>query len=493
MSAVLFSFPLCALTWLTFDIGCIVLVVFAVHGGPLSAQPGSFFSLCGPPSCHNVSQYDNIARPSLKTDDAVAPPRWELVRSSAAPVIDEAQSKPHGIGGFETGSFVRAGSTYHAYINELPNQMPWARCPELWWDASTMLGHWTAPSAFGPWVRESTVRMTPAAQSCNGSFNFSACDLTKPPVQTWNSGGLLFSRNSVNGSAKIWNLFYGNRWAVSTTPGEEAGAAGPWVDVACIPSGGLLPGQPARPVPTYQLRNGSWRGFWQGDWPNGNPKNCTWPCHKQRLVGLTGSDSAVIGAKDWTVLPTGQLGNALPLVWQEETPNVENPVVIRSTDGKEFLMVFDALSMNATCRNDPACGWVGGQCWSGTSCNAIGLGWSEDGSNWENVEHVVVQVDPANQCGLIRTPLGIVPEPHLCAGCYSVIYTGWGRSAAATEEANATSSTAAPHHRLMNGSSSRLGGHALPRGHCPPGDARCAVYQGFKPVCAALIRDTRVV
>jgi hypothetical protein len=136
-------------------------------------------------------------------------------------------------------------------------------------------------------------------------------------------------------------------------------------------------------------------------------------------------------------------------------------------------MVFDALSMNSTCRDDPNCSWVGGQCWSGTACNAIGLAWSSNGSNWEHAEHLVVQSDPAHQCGLIRTPLGLVSEHQQCAGCYSVIYTGWGASNTATN------------------ASSLLRGHALPRGHCPVGDERCAVYQGFKPVCAALIRNTR--
>ena len=99
------------------------------------------------------------------------------------------------------------------------------------------------------------------------------------------------------------------------------------------------------------------------------------------------------------MLPTAQLGDALPLVWGELSPNVENPVVIPSTDGKEYIMVFDALSMNATCRDEAGCGWVGGQCWSNTACNAIGVGWSRDGSVWEEAEHVVVQLDPASQCG----------------------------------------------------------------------------------------------
>ena len=107
----------------------------------------------------------------------------------------------------------------------------------------------------------------------------------------------------------------------------------------------FAPGQPARPVPSYRLRNGSYRGFWQADWPKSTEKNCSWPCHRQRLVGLTGTESTVIGAGSWEVIPTGQLGQALPLVWKEQTPNVENPVVIPSTDGKEFLVRRDGSSI----------------------------------------------------------------------------------------------------------------------------------------------------
>ena len=145
-------------------------------------------------------------------------------------------------------------------------------------------------------------------------------------------------------------------------------------------------------------------------------------------------------------------------------------------------VVFDALSMNATCRDDPECGWVGGQCWSNTACNAIGVGWSKDGSVWEEAEHVVVQTDPESQCGLVRTPLGIVPEPETCAGCYSVLFTGWGAAAA--------NGTIAAGQGSADGRA-EMRGHALPRGHCAPGDERCEVYQGFKPVCAALIRNRR--
>ena len=182
--------------------------------------------------------------------------------------------------------------------------MPWAKCSELWWDATTQLGHWTATDVGGPWERRGTVRQSPSAASCDtGAYNFSACDIAQPPSSTWNSGGLLYGLTAVNGSSAVWSLFYGNRWSVSTVAGE-AGIEGPFVDVACMPAGSLTPGMAARPVPSYRLRNGSLRGFWQGDWPHKTEPNCTWPCHRQRLVGLTGSASSVIGeTTGWQVLP----------------------------------------------------------------------------------------------------------------------------------------------------------------------------------------------
>ena len=124
--------------------------------------------------------------------------------------------------------------------------------------------------------RRSTVRQTSSAAQCNVSaYNFTACDLAQPPSQTWNSGGLLYGQTTLNGSAEVWSLYYGNRWSVSTVAGED-GIGGPFVDVGCMPAGSLTPGLPARPVPSYRLRNGSLRGFWQGDWPHHTEPNCTW-------------------------------------------------------------------------------------------------------------------------------------------------------------------------------------------------------------------------
>ena len=55
----------------------------------------------------------------------------------------------------------------------------------------------------------------------------------------------------------------------------------------------------------------------------------------------------------------------------------------------EFLTDF----VRVADREDPGCGWVGGQCWSNTACNAIGIAWSIDGSVWEEAEHVPTRIN----------------------------------------------------------------------------------------------------
>ena len=311
--------------------------------------------------------------------------------------------------------------------------------------------------------------------------------LTLPLTSTWNSGGLLYAPNAINGSKHVWNLYYGSRRAIATVAGPE-GITSDFVDIECV--GRQWPEQ--RPVPTFRLRNGSWRGFWQRDWPTVTRPNCTWPCHRQRLVGLTGTDTPLLGDPKavWSLRQTGQLEEALPFVWSELTPNVENPVVIPSSDGKEFLMVFDALSMNASCRESPACGWVGEQCWSTDSCNAIGLAWSEDGEHWVEAEHVVIQYD--HQCGLVRTPIGLVPEPDMGKGYYSVLYTGWlAPDSAAAADDNGDDDAAVPKINMEAPGVSRLQDHAKVRTQCSTDDERCQTYMGFKPLCSAIIRNNR--
>ena len=57
-------------------------------------------------------------------------------------------------------------------------------------------------------------------------------------------------------------------------------------------------------------------------------------------------------------------------------------------------------------------------------CDQIGVAWSADGVTWEDSALLAVQTGGSHPCGQIRTPLGLAPEPEVCTGCYSVLWTG---------------------------------------------------------------------
>ena len=93
----------------------------------------------------------------------------------------------------------------------------------------------------------------------------------------------------------------------------------------------------------------------------------------------------------------------------------------------DWGQVYDALSMNATCRDDPECGWVQGQCWSNKYCNSIGIAWSDDGVNWVNATHLAVQTPSTADamCGLIRTPIGTSWLADWLVGWLAGWLAGW--------------------------------------------------------------------
>ena len=253
----------------------------------------------------------------------------------------------------------------------------------------------------------------PSSAPCDNPCGDSCCSGTRdnPSFVTW-APTLIHAPSSVNASGKaVWNFFYssnqnshkgdqasnGITWAVSTTESM----LGPYVDVGGVGGTALPPGgegvtniavNSSHSFSAWKLRNGSWAGF----------KN-NLPGAKSFSAGL------IVPAGDPTV-PGGP--------WKPAGPNLasgsncsagmcygpENPVVTTmSTDGKHYLAVYDALR--------------GGS-------DDIGLSFSADGVTWQYSQILAVQTGSRRPCGAIRTPLGLVPEPSRCKGCYSVLWTG---------------------------------------------------------------------
>ena len=115
----------------------------------------------------------------------------------------------------------------------------------------------------------------------------------------------------------------------------------------------------------------------------------------------------------------------------------ENPQVASSYDKKWYYSVYDALTQTPQAAATPATiGWRSsgggsaggaGLCTDKTKCDSIGIAWSADGMTWaENSSTTLrVQINGNHPCGQIRTALGLVAEPTLCSGCYSVLWTGF--------------------------------------------------------------------
>lgn len=364
-------------------------------------------------------------------DDSVAP-QWETVSSNAAPVIGPAETLPHGVyQGFETGQFFKENGTYFVAINEL------GLCPSVTWDRTTRAALWSAPDASGPWTRVVTLRNTSSMHTrCNMSTGQGL-----PNACAW-APTLVFAPSIANGSKPVWNMFYsacedvggapspdpklpkdkpgdGVVHAVSTTASME----GPYVDL--LP-GKLVPGSSVElpfthAFTTWKLRNGSYYSF----------RN-----------NVPGASSFSVGLERATVDGGRTLGG--PRVggrsedgagWAYDNNSVafpcgpENPIVSRSTDGKWWYAVYDALEQvpnDGTKKGSCTEPRARKLCQSKTQCDAIGVAWSPDGVTWTANATTVLRVQTVGHpCGQIRTPLGLVAEPERCAGCYSVLWTGY--------------------------------------------------------------------
>ena len=109
---------------------------------------------------------------SLGAAAASLAPRWEVVSSTAEPVIGPSQCAPHGIyQGFETGQYTFHQGTHYLVVNEL------GLCEHVTWDKTTRAALWSAPSGSGPWTRVVTLRNTSSMYTASThlkSINFVA-------------------------------------------------------------------------------------------------------------------------------------------------------------------------------------------------------------------------------------------------------------------------------------------------------------------------------
>jgi len=324
-------------------------------------------------------------------------PEFELWQTLPAPVIGEAVGKgEHGImHGFEGGFFLRTeeDGMYHLFPSECMDDRK-----GLPWDVHMESHHWVSADGRTNWTRQELTYESSA--SYNGTDRRSAI---WAPVVLWNA------------EENRWNMFYVGYTAgphagysqvdgaifrlVSQTDGR-AGIAGPYPSSNATmilnmdgiggkpePWEGALPqGQGDDSFFAWQLDNGTWAGFY-GSHERQGPQDRTWK------VGLVMAPKL---AGPWERLPWLN-----PAEYIESPEGIENPIVTRTMDGKWFVAVFDPLLHGPT----------------------VGITYSSDGLHWSKASYVDLNASSSG-CGGVRTPQGLVPEPKMCAGCYSMLYTG---------------------------------------------------------------------
>jgi len=191
---------------------------------------------------------------------AQEPPQWEVVSSSAEPVIGPSEALEHGIfQGFETGQYMKIGNTHYYVANEL------GLCQKVTWDKTTRAALWSAPSGTGPWTRVTTLR--------NTSSMHTLCNLTAGEglrnAASW-APTLVFAPSIANGSKPVWNFFYSAGEAPKNAPGDGIVHAvsttesmeGPYVDLpsATVPASGVEI-QSSHAFTAWQLPNGTYMSF----------------------------------------------------------------------------------------------------------------------------------------------------------------------------------------------------------------------------------------
>lgn len=308
-------------------------------------------------------------------------PVLTLVDQHDEPVITKGSPGTEGNKyGFEGGSVVKIGDTYHFAASEMVGDRK---------DAKMKLAHWTSTDRIH-WNRIST--MYESSGTCDGTDPRGALWAPMPIYDDaggrWNMFYVAY--NCQPNTPTQWRINYdGQIWrAVSKTKGSE-GIDGPYEDVNVIlrPDGESEAWEGLQGTDSfYPYRVGKiWYGFY------GSANTEKMPCQHWR-VGLVKSNSL---AGPWKRVP--EL-NPVSL----EDVYTENPIVIRAEDGT-YIAVYD----RAIVSDNPL---------------AIGYSTSRDGIHWSKGVGLDVQPQAKGHwANTAQTPLGLVAEGN---NTFTLFYTG---------------------------------------------------------------------
>lgn len=349
---------------------------------------------------------------------AAAPPQFQLRKYTPVPVLGKKEGATQGIeDGFEGGRFLRdEDGRYHYFPAERMRRGSGQGNGTFPSDLMMQLGHWVSDKPWEPgsWRREGTVFRSsgrydgtdrraslfegiPVWDAMDGHYHFFYVAYTMAPM---------------NGSHAYVQYDGEIMHAIAEKPGKQ-GLGGPYKDIGAILT--LQdPGTDTRwegdqgddAFFPYQLRNGSWVAFFGSALTRQKSKGGGW--NHDWYVGLAQAGNLGLSAAKWEKLNKDRnpvrFGNT---GWHA---GIENPIVTGTQDGEWYVAVyFDVLS------------------------GGVGAAYSRDGLEWLDAGHLNLTPGPAKPCGPDRltTALGLVPEPSLGKGMYSLLFTGRGGEGAA--------------------------------------------------------------
>lgn len=325
-----------------------------------------------------------FARPASAAADAGAHVVLTLLDPHTGPVITKstpgAENNKYG---FEGGTAVKIGDTYHLATTEMPAD-PFA--------AKTRMAHWVSRDRIH-WTRVST--LYESSGECDGKDPRGA--LWSPMLfydeanERWNLFYVAY--NCLPNTPTQWLTNYGGQiWhAVSKSKGIE-GIGGPYEDLGII------------------LRPDAESEWWEG--LQGTDSFYPYRIGKVWYAFYGSANTEKVPTEHWRVgLTTAPMlagpWKRVPELNPVDFENVyqENPVVTRASDGT-YIAVY-ARGAVPGIGNDPT---------------AVGYSTSRDGIHWSKGVGLDLQPTPTTHWARrLNTPLGLIPEGN---DTFTLFYTG---------------------------------------------------------------------
>lgn len=330
-------------------------------------------------------------------------PLFEIIGGPDAPVIDEGMPGTEGIqGGFEGGTCVKVGNTYHMF----PTERAGEKGIEAYYDrVKTRIGHWESTDAIH-WRRVETIYQA--------SGNYAIKEEDNPMNDR---RGAIWSYNAVfNEKEDRWYGYYltytvdrnirpnhsfGRIWCTKSQTKGMNGIGGPYDEGRLIMEPGLdsQPWEGRQGVASFYpfpVKDG-WLGFYSGAFPFQ-----TWSDYPKKtgigwFIGLAKSTSM---DGPWTRLDT-----TINPVKSIHPEFVENPIVYPLKNGG-YIAVFDG----------------GPDDNSHHFANMIGYTLSKDGLHWNEARYLPLHTKVKRWWSTMRTPLCLIPEGD---NVYTVVYAAF--------------------------------------------------------------------